>query len=105
MSIKEDVIIGGTCFRLFEEKSFAELVFMCVGHDIKGKGVGSQIIDKLKGSSLCIKNIYRKNKSICYLLMLIILRLVFSRSRLLMKLLNLLINNGQGILNPIKEEH
>ena len=43
--LREDRIIGGACFRCFSKQNFAELVFMCVDHEFKGKGLGSSLID------------------------------------------------------------
>ena len=43
-------IIGGACFRCFEGKPFAELVFLAISHSYRDLGLGSKVIDSLKGN-------------------------------------------------------
>lgn len=47
----KDKMLGGACFRCFKGKPFAELVFMAISHEHKNKGIGSQIMDHLKGKN------------------------------------------------------
>ena len=49
---KEGNIIAGACFRCFQDKVFAELVFLSVDHEFKNKGIGSKLIDQLKCKDL-----------------------------------------------------
>lgn len=46
--------IGGVCFRCFEGKDFAEIVFLAVDNLYKDRKVGSQIMNMLKCTSKCM---------------------------------------------------
>lgn len=42
--------IGGVCFRQFEGQPFVELVFLAVDNQHRDRRVGSQLVDRLKGT-------------------------------------------------------
>ncbi|KAI5190506.1 histone acetyltransferase [Nematocida sp. AWRm77] len=45
---KEKKLVGGICFRLFYEESFAEIVFCAVNSDLQVKGYGEFMMNMLK---------------------------------------------------------
>ena len=45
-------IIGGICFRVFEELSVAEIAFLVVKAEEQVKGFGTKLMDQLKGTIL-----------------------------------------------------
>ena len=41
--------IGGICFRVFDSKTFVELVFMAIGRHFKNQGFGTKLLTYFKG--------------------------------------------------------
>lgn len=52
--VKDDgKVIGGICFRVFEQERFAEIAFLAITSNEQVRGYGTRLMNKLKGKELC----------------------------------------------------
>ena len=48
LATKEGVVIGGCCFRLFDNQNFAEIAFMAISYSEQVRGYGTQLMNQMK---------------------------------------------------------
>jgi histone acetyltransferase len=46
--LRDQRVIGGICYRTFQDQGFIEIVFLAIIADEQGKGYGTRVMDYLK---------------------------------------------------------
>jgi histone acetyltransferase len=61
--LKDDSkVIGGICFRVFENEKFAEIAFLAITSNEQVRGYGTRLMNKLKGTNDLKQGKCRKGK-------------------------------------------